>query len=104
MSNTIKLNTKRRSAISISQDLQTHLKVDLPPTGVSNKSVESNISIFNCNTKAKDKVMNECDASVSMRTQAQELNTRQVLRTIEVLSCGSCYPSFPKGPATIVIA
>ena len=55
--------------ISTSQDLQTRLKVDLPLTGVSNRSTESNTSICNPNAKAKDDAMNECDAPVSMRTQ-----------------------------------
>ena len=49
-------------------DLQTRLKVNLPPTRVSNRSIESNTSVSNPNAKAKDKVMNECDVPVSMRT------------------------------------
>ena len=70
MSNTIKSNTKRLSVISTSQDLQTHLKVVLPPTRVSNRSIESNTSISNPNAKAKDDAMNECDNPVSLRTRA----------------------------------
>ena len=86
----IKLNVKLRSVISTSQDLQTRLKIDLLPTGVSNRSTEFNTTISNTNAKAKDKAMNEYDAPVSMRTQAQELNTRKVPHTTEVSSCGSC--------------
>ena len=103
MPNTIKLNTKCRSVISNLQDLKNRLKVDLPLTGVSNRSTESNTSIFNPNAKAKDKAMNECDAPKSIGTRAKELNTKKVLGTIEVLSCGSCYPTVLDGPAIDVI-
>ena len=71
---------------------------------MSNRSTESNTSISNPNAKAKDKAMNECDALASMRTQAKELNTMKVPRTIEVSSCGSYYPVVPDGLAADVIA
>ena len=54
MSSMIKSNTKRQSTISTSQDLQTRLKVDLPPTRVSNRSTKSNTSSSNPNAKEKD--------------------------------------------------
>ena len=68
MSNTMKSNTKRRLTISTLQDLQTTLKVVLPPTGVFNKSTKSNTLISNPNAKVNDYAMNECDAPVLMRT------------------------------------
>ena len=90
--------------LSTSQYLQTCLKVDLPPTRVSNRSNESNISIFNHNAKAKDDAMNECDAPVLMRTRAHELNTRKVPRMTEVSNYGSYCPAILDGPTTDVIA
>ena len=89
--------------ISTSQDLQTCLKVDLPPIGVSNRSTESNTSISNSKVKAKDDVMNEWDAPLSMRTRVQELNTRKVPRMIEVSSCGSYCLAVLDGLAADVI-
>ena len=104
MSNTIKSNTKCLSEISTSQDLQTHLRVVLPPTGVSNKSTESNTSISNPNAKTNDDEMNECDTIVSMRTRVHKLNTRKVPHTTEVSNCGFCCYVVPDGPAADVIA
>ena len=73
-------------------------------TGVSNISIKSNASIFNPNAKTNDDAMNECDALVSMRTLAQELNTRKVPRPIEVSNCCSCSHAGPDGLAADVIA
>ena len=73
MSNTMKSNTKRQLEISTSQDLQSLFKVDLPSTGMSNISIESNTFTSNTNTKSKDDAMNECDTPVSMRTRVHEL-------------------------------
>ena len=90
--------------ISTSQDLQTHLKVALPLTGVSNTSIESKTFIFNPNAKAKDDAMNECDALVSMRTQAHELNTRTGPRTTEVFKCCFYCPIVPDSLTADIIA
>ena len=104
MSNTMKSNTKRLSTISTSQDLQTRLRVVLPPTKVSNKSTESNTSISNPNIKTNDDEMNECDAPVSIRTRAHELNTRKIPHTTEVSNYGSCCLMVPDSPVVDVIA
>ena len=103
MSNMLKSNMKRRSTILTSQDLQTRLKVVLPPTGVSNKSTESNTSISNPNAKANDDTMNECDAPISMRTRAHELNMRKVPRTTEISNFYFCCLAIPEVLAADVI-
>ena len=71
---------------------------------MSSRSNESNTSVSNPNAKAKDDTMNECDAPVSLRTRAQELNTRKVPCTIEVSSCNSYCPTVPGDPTADVIA